>query len=377
MLPTFDWNTWQIGFFALCLLAWLVQVIYLFRYLWPVARIRPAETAGKPVPVSVVISARNEEKNLMEHIPAIMDQRHPEFEVIVVNDSSWDDTEAILKALEVRYPRLRVIHLDEEKQNMQGKKFALTLAIKAARYEHILLTDADCIPASEDWISQMAAGFSEEKEIVLGFSPYTRESGWLNRLIRFDTLLIGLQYLGFARRGNPYMGVGRNLAYRKDVFFRVGGFRNHYRLASGDDDLFINQVANRKNTAVVVHREAQTESAPKKTRKDWFAQKRRHLTTAPHYKAEHRNLLALWPFSFFLLWAGFAGSLVVNAGVWIVGGLLLSRYMAMLVILRATSRKLRQPADTVWMAPLLEIHLHLINAGLYAANLLRKPQKWN
>lgn len=313
----------------------------------------------------------------MDHVPLIMEQDHPEFELIVVNDSSWDDTEAILKALEVRYPKIRVINLDEEKQNMQGKKFALTLAIKSAKHECILLTDADCIPSSDQWIRQMTQSLQGEQEIVLGFSPYQRLAGWLNRMIRFDTLLIGLHYMGFAKRGNPYMGVGRNLAYKKDVFFRVGGFRNHYRLASGDDDLFINQVAQAKNTVIAPQFEAQTTSAPKKTWTDWFAQKRRHLTTAPYYKAKHKNALALWPISFFLLFVGFGGSLVVHAGVWIVGGMLLARYVAHIAILHTACKKLKQSTDLVWMSPFLEAHLHVLNVGLYFSNLLRKPQKWS
>lgn len=377
MIPFNHWDNWQLGFFAVFAAAWLVQVIYLLRYFLPVARMRVGASENPDIPVSVVIAARNEEKNLMAHIPAIMDQDYPEFEVIVVNDSSWDDTESILKALEIRYPRLKVIHLDEEKQNMQGKKFALTLAIKAAKHEHILLTDADCAPVSHQWIRRMASGYADGVEVVLGYSPYIRRKGYLNRIIRFDTLLIGLQYLGFAKRGNPYMGVGRNLSYKKEVFFRVGGFRNHYRLASGDDDLFINQVALKKNTAVVVDRDSHTESEAKKSWKEWFVQKKRHLTTAPYYRAAHRNALALWPLSFFALIAAAVACLVVHAGVWIVAGMLLVRYAIMLSILRASSRKLKQHSDVVWMAPILEVHLYVLNIGLYFGNLLRKPQKWN
>lgn len=376
MLPIPDWNIWQISLFALTCLAWIVQLIYMLRYFLPVARYRAGAEEDRPVPVTVVISARNEEKNLMEHIPVIMEQDHPEFEVIVVNDSSWDDTGTILKALELRYPKLRVIHLDEEKQNMQGKKFALTLAIKAAKYEHMVFTDADCQPASASWLRRMASGYTEGKELVLGFSPLTRKPGWLNRIIRYDTLLAGMQYIGFARRGNAYMGVGRNLSYKKELFFRVGGFRSHYRLASGDDDLFVNQVATRKNVSVVAEPEAHTFSAPKTTWKDWFAQKRRHFTTAPFYRAEHRNLLGLWPFSFYLLIMAGIASCVVNAGLWIVGGLLLGRYLVLIATLQAACKRLNQSADLVWLAPFLEFHLHALHVGLYFSNLLRKPQKW-
>jgi len=228
-------------------LSWSAQLfILLFRFL-KAGNIRQT-AAGEIQPVSVVIAARNEEKNLLENIPRIMEQDHPNFEVIVVNDSSWDDTADVLKALSLSYPNLKVIHIDEDKQQMQGKKFAITLGIKAAKHDIVLLTDADCSPLYAGWITEMTRHLHGKKQLALGFSPYFRKPGRLNRIIRFDTLMIACQYLGFAKAGKPYMGVGRNLAYHKDLFFKVGGFKNHYSIASGDDDLFVNQVATSQNT---------------------------------------------------------------------------------------------------------------------------------
>lgn len=328
-------------------------------------------------PVSIIIAARNEEKNLMEHIPLIMDQDHPEFEVIVVNDSSWDDTEAILKALHIQFPNMHIINLDEEKQNMQGKKFALTLGIKAAKYDTILLTDADCMPLDNTWITRMTADLEEPKQLVIGFSPYKRYPGWLNKIIRFDTMIIGLQYLSQAKLGTPYMGVGRNLAYNRALFFSVGGFKSHYSIASGDDDLFVNQVGNKRNTAVQFVPESQTTSEPKKNWKDWFIQKRRHFSTAPYYKSSDKNFLGLWPFSFLFMFVGFAGSMVLKNGMFVVGGMLLVRYIVQLATLHGSAKRLGLSKDIVWLSPFLEIHLHFLNAGLYLTNLLRKQQKWN
>ena len=356
---------------------WAIQMYYFFNYFVRVATIQKEKDVRETAPVSVIISARNEEKNLMEHIPQIMDQNHPEFELIVVNDSSWDDTEAILKALTLQYPNMKVINLDEEKQNMQGKKFALTLGVKAATHENILLTDADCFPGSRNWVKEMADRLTGSTKIVLGFSPYKRQPGWLNRLIRFDTFMIGIQYIGIARAGSPYMGVGRNLAYTKELFFSVGGFKSHYSITSGDDDLFVNQVANKRNTAVVVHPDAQTVSEPKKNYKDWFNQKKRHLTTAPYYKASDKNTLMAWPMSFILMLLAFAGCIVLKSALLVVGCMLLVRYIVQISILHASSKKLGVQGDLVWLSPFLEIHLHLVNAFLYITNLVRKPQKWN
>jgi len=328
-------------------------------------------------PVSVVIAARNEEKNLLEYVPKIMAQNHPNFEVIIVNDSSWDDTADVLKALSLSYPKLHVIHIDEEKQNMQGKKFALTLGIKAAKHDIILLTDADCEPASENWIHEMTCQLHDQKQLALGFSPYSKKEGWLNRVIRFDTLFIGCQYMGFARSGSPYMGIGRNMAYHKDLFFKIGGFKSHYSLASGDDDLFVNQVASSHNTVVISSPESQTISEPKETWNAWFTQKRRHFTTATLYKSSHKAMLMIWPLSFWMMMLAVPFALYFNMNpLFIISGLSL-RYAAQIAILHRVSSKLDLSRDVAWLSPVLEIQLHAINLGLYFINLLRKPKKWN
>jgi cellulose synthase/poly-beta-1,6-N-acetylglucosamine synthase-like glycosyltransferase len=367
MQDFFEWNYWGLSFLGLFIIMWAVQLYYFLYYF---LRIGGAK-------MSIIIAARNEEKNLMEHIPLIMDQDHTEFEVIVVNDSSWDDTEAILKALHIQFPNMHIINLDEEKQNMQGKKFALTLGIKAAKYDTILLTDADCMPLDNSWITRMTSDLEDPKQLVIGFSPYKKYPGWLNKIIRFDTMIIGLQYLSQAKLGTPYMGVGRNLAYNRALFFSVGGFKSHYSIASGDDDLFVNQVGNKRNTAVQFVPESQTSSEPKKSWKEWFTQKRRHFSTAPYYKSSDKSFLGLWPFSFLLMFVGFAGSMVLKNGMFVVGGMLLVRYIVQLATLHGSAKRLGLSKDIVWLSPFLEIHLHVLNAGLYLTNLLRKQQKWN
>lgn len=370
-------NPWGLTMTILCVVGWLAQVIYLLGYFRLAASGDNAGSKKNIQPVSVVICARNEENNLMNNLPVIMDQKHPEFEVVVVNDSSWDDTGSILKAYSLRYSNLKVVSLDEEKQNMQGKKFALTLGIKAARHDIVLLTDADCLPLSDNWITEMTSGMTEKKQIVLGFSPYHKYPGWLNKIIRFDTLMIAVQYLGFAKAGKPYMGVGRNLAYNKEVFFKVGGFKNHYSIASGDDDLFINQVAHAGNTTIASSQSAQTISEPKKNWHDWFVQKRRHFTTSPYYKAGHKFMLATWPMTYLLMMMGFFGALVFQTGVLLVSALIFLRYVLQIAILHKVSKRLSLSKDIVWLAMPLEIHLHFLNLGLYFTNLMRKPQKWN
>ncbi|MFM7311364.1 MAG: glycosyltransferase [Flavobacteriales bacterium] len=328
-------------------------------------------------PVSVVVSARNEERNLIELVPIIMEQDYPQFELIVINDSSWDDTMSVLKAFTLRYSNLHIVTIDEEKQHMQGKKFAITLGIKAAKYERILLTDADCRPKSNQWIREMAQGLNDKHQIVLGYSPYQTQPGWLNKMIRFDTLGIGGFYLGAAKIGTPYMGVGRNLAYQKELFFRVGGFKNHFRLASGDDDLFVNQVASAHNTITVFAPSAQTLSFPKENWSSWFKQKRRHFTTSPYYKASHRRMLGFWPFSFLLMASALLLSAWIPAAIIVSGGLFILREISYMIALNVLCSRLGERKDIVWLAIPLEFQLHCTNVLLAMANLIRKPQKWS
>ena len=368
---------WAWGIVGLVFVLWMIQMIYLVRYHWPLGKIRPIEQKIQQPGVSVVVSARNEEKNLMMNVPKWMDQHYPRFELIVVNDSSYDDTGDILDALAVSYPKLHVIHIDEEKQNMQGKKFALTLGIKAAKNDIVILTDADCSPRTENWISTIVSHYHQGVEVVLGYSPFEKKKGWLNKLIRFDNVLVGLQYLGAAKSGRPYMGVGRNLSYTPEIFFKVGGFKSHYSILSGDDDLLINQIANKSNTAIVYEKNAQTISEPKKSWKDWKFQKKRHYVTAPHYKSKDKRWLSIYPGTWFLMHGLIIGLLVVQPLLYPILGLLLLRTTLLFGVNYRFLKCTEQSVDIAWLSPLLEVQLNFVQLGLYISNLISKPQKWN
>jgi hypothetical protein len=199
---------------------------------------------------------------------------------------------------------LQVVELQQEAKLISGKKYPLSIGVREAKYEILLLTDADCVPASEHWMQKMQDAYGEGIEIVLGYGAYHKTRGLLNKLIRFETFHTALQYLSYALAGIPYMGVGRNLSYRKDLFLRNKGFSSINHIPSGDDDLFINRVATKHNTAVVIDADAITRSIPKTTWSGWLKQKSRHYTTAKFYKPLHTFLLGLYfitQFSFYPL----------------------------------------------------------------------------
>ncbi|MDR0828894.1 MAG: glycosyltransferase [Prevotellaceae bacterium] len=290
-------------FSIILLIAFIVQIFYyLYFYRGVLCRKRKIAkdkkiTKNKIIfnnsqpPVSVIICAKDEAENLLEFLPSVLEQNYSDYEVIVVNDGSWDNSEEILFEMSQKYPHLYVTALPNDVSVKSGKKLALTIGIKAAKNDILLFTDADCKPATNNWLSLMVRNMNENTEFVLGFGDYFRKKTLINHLISFDTLFIAMQYLGFAYRGFPYMGVGRNMMYRKSTFFRLRGFAGHLHLPAGDDDLIVNSAANKANTAIECCAESKTFSVPKPNFAHWLTQKRRHLCTAEVYKPKSRRII--------------------------------------------------------------------------------------
>ena len=293
-------------------------------------------------PVSVVICARNEEENLKHFLPKVLEQKYPNYEVIVVNDCSSDNSDIVLENFQKQYPHLKVTTIKEDEKFSHTKKLALTVGIKAAKNEWLLLTDADCVPQSDLWLSTMAENFKGNTEVVLGYGGYLSEKGLLNKLIRFDTMLIAMNYFGFTLIRKPYMGVGRNLAYKRSLFFKNRGFASHSQLDSGDDDLFIREVANKANTVVEFRHEAHTLSVPCKTYTNWIRQKRRHTSTSKYYNSGIKLLLGLEPFSRLLFFLSALALIALLYFPYIVGSVLIVRMIVKLSIIKAVMKKLNE-----------------------------------
>ena len=240
-------------------------------------------------PVSVIICARNEEDNLREFLPKVLEQDYPNFEVIVVNDASEDNTSQVLDDFAKLYPHLYVTNMPNDINIISRKKLAVTVGVMAAKNELLLMTDADCYPASKDWIRSMVSNVTDGIEFVVGYGDYITERSIVNRLITYDTLFIAMQYMGFALRGKPYMAVGRNFLYRKSTFYKYKGFAGHLHIVSGDDDLLINKAGNATNTAVATRAESKTMSIAEPTMAKWLLQKSRHLTSSSLYTKSSRR----------------------------------------------------------------------------------------
>jgi glycosyltransferase involved in cell wall biosynthesis len=361
--------------FILFGLSWIIQMIYYWIIYSKLAFYRKKEKVEHELPVSVVICAKNEYQNLLHNLPLVLEQDYPDYEVIVVNDASEDDSIELLQSFTRKYKHLRIFDLERNLNFFSGKKFPLSLGIKSARHDIILLTDADCKPASPHWIRSMVSNYDSKTDIVLGYGTYRKTVGFLNQLIRYDAFLVAMQYLSFALSGKPYMGVGRNLSYKKELFYRTKGFTSHYKLKSGDDDLFINRTANRSNTKIEISPDAHTVSTAKASLVHWIIQKRRHYSTAQYYRPVFKFLLSLGYISKLLLYLSFVALLFLNYNRLIVLIAFSVFFISHWLILALSTNKMKEN-DLAVLSPVLEIILLALSPVIYFSNVVIKQERW-
>ena len=329
-----------------------IQFLYLGILVY--SHVRKYTVAHKnPQSISIVVCAHDEEANLKELVPLLLSQDHPDFELIIVEDRSNDGTYDFLLGVTKKDSRLKMVRVMNTPSHINEKKFALTLGIKAAKHDLVLLTDADCRPQSNSWASVMSSQFANEKNIVLGYSSYENTGGFLNLFIRFETLLTGLLYIGFAKLGRPYMGVGRNLAYRKSLFLDNKGFNKMLDVTGGDDDLFVNKYATSTNTSIAIGADVLVISSPKKIWKDFYYQKVRHLAAGKKYNFWDRIILGGFVLSWIACWV----LLIVIAILkmyWIATGIIVVRWLLMILLFETSSRRLGDRFES-WKIPFLDI----------------------
>ncbi len=362
-------------FFYVFVAATVIQIGYYLSFSFFAFSKESIKKKQQKTPVSVIICAKNEAENLQKFLPSIVQQKYADFEIVLINDASSDTTLEVMKNFKKNHKNIRIVNVKNNEAFWGNKKYALTLGIKAAKHEHLLFTDADCKSVSVNWIDRMTQHFTDEKTIVLGYGKYeTTKNSFVNLLVRFETLLTAIQYFSYAKLQNPYMGVGRNLAYTKSEFFKTNGFIKHIKLRSGDDDLFIQQAANKKNTCISTHPDSFTISIPPKTLYEWFRQKRRHISTASHYKVKHQFLLGLFFISkvFFL---SFAIPMLFLFSSKIIVPFITSYYLILFLVVGFSAKKLEEK-QLIYYLPFLEFFLILFQFSIFIANSISKPAHW-
>lgn len=364
------------GLIGLYLFSWLFQVFYHLYFLLKPSQHKPITGGQNPKPLSVIICAKNEVHNLQAFIPKVCEQDYPEFEVIVVNDGSTDDTEMILAQLKIRYHNLYYTSIPANKQHYQGKKLALTLGIKAAHHEHLVFTDADCYPTTDQWLKTVSSQFTDEKQIIIGHGRFEKKRSLFNLFLRFETFFNTVQYMGFALRGKPFMAVGRNLAYTKSLFLNSDVFKPYLNMASGDDDLFIRSCANKHNTTVCLDYNSQTLSLPPKDLGEWLTRKSRHLTTAPVYKFGIKCWLITEPLTRQIFWVLTLCSLFFHIFVPLTIALFLLRMLTLHIALGKAASKMGEE-KLHWASSLFDFILPLLVGSVWVINMFSaKKKKW-
>lgn len=371
---------WSWDFFSVIFLIFLffvaIQLSYVVFIFLRLAFFKEKKSvASTLMPISIIIAARNESDNLYDNLPFILTQDYPEFEVIIVNNQSVDESAWLLKALCLQHKNLKVVEIGKNKHLLPGKKLPITLGVKAAKYEKMVFTDADCKPASNQWLRIMSETFTENHQIILGYAPYFRTKGIINRIIRYDTAFIGASYLSFALAKIPYMGVGRNLAYTKKVFESVRGFKSHYSLPSGDDDLFIQEAAVNQNYTIQISPETFCYSKASETWKGWVRQKTRHYSTSSRYKVIKKALLGIYPISLLLAWLTFV-ILLFNAKWFAISLILFGSMIIVKWLIQGKCLRTLNEKGFALAFPLWDLGHALLMPMLYNFSDHKRYKKW-
>lgn len=378
LLMILSTDTTHIILLSLLVAMLIIQAWYWLGYYRRAAFARPAGAGAQTVlpPLSVIICARNEAENLARFLPDVLKQDYPSFEVVVVNDCSEDNTFDVLGLLMKQFPHLKVSMIQKDPGFTHTKKLAMLIGIKAAKNDLLVFTDADCKPASPNWLREVAAASAREKtDIILGYGAYMPETGLLNSYIRYETMFTAMQYFGMTMAGKPYMGVGRNLAYRRSFFFAKGGFGPHNHIMSGDDDLFVNRNSTPDNCSLMWSHDSFTLSVASKTIGEWIKQKRRHLTASKYYRTADKFRLILEPFSR-VAWYGLAVNMLILTASWpVVLFLLLSRFIMRAVILRKAAATFNE--GQLWYISLFfDILAPFLTAFLYLSSRRKNKDIW-
>jgi glycosyltransferase involved in cell wall biosynthesis len=351
-------------------LAWYLGILGKFAF------IKPQAITPKKIPVSVIVSVKNNIEEVNRLIPALISQEYPDFEIVLVDNASHDETIDVLEAYEQQYHNIKLVKVENNEAFWANKKYALTLGIKAASKDYLLFIDVHCMPASNQWIASMVSQFTLSKTIVLGYSALQKKkNSLLNKLIRFDGMLAATGYFAWAKAGRPYTGNGRNLAYKKDEWYQHNGYIKHIKIRLGEDALFINEAATKKNTAICYTPESITSRESKKTYKEFIREKRKRLYTTRYFKPFDRLQLKAF-FVLHLLFFGFAIALAILQYNWMfLVPAVVIRYIVTWVTLAQSAKRLNEK-DTVYWYPFIEIMLIFTQLYAYIANLFKKPVHW-
>lgn len=334
------------------LLSFIIQIIfYLYLFRRPYRYVSKCNNGtnkqlseAKYPGISIVITAKNEAENLSNNLPLILEQDYPNYQIVVVNNGSTDNTENVLNELRNKYSsKIYTTYIPVDSEAVNDKKLALTIGIKAAKHEILLFTEADTKPLTNKWVKEYAQEFIKGYDVVLGGCQLRVNKGFYKKLILFGNLMFGIKYLSMALIKKPFMGIERNMAYRKSLFFENKGYSSILNIEYGEDNLFINRVATNLNTSVLVSPDSMVESNVVDSLSTWRTIKGKYLITKPHLKGYKDKVLSFEVFNryvFYILFAticviGILFSAIILIGIAIT--LFIIRYIVQLIVINKNS----------------------------------------
>lgn len=362
-----------VAFYVFVVLAG-VQITYYLTFSTVLFKQKKKKRFEKQVPISVIVFSKNNASELEKNLPFILNQKYPNFQVVIVNSASTDHSSEILESFKEKNKEIKILEVENNEAFWGNKKYALTLGIKAAKHDHLLFTDAKSKPLSEFWISEMSKKFTSTKTIILGYQKYKKENSLKNIIFRFDNLLTAIKCFSFAKLGTPFMAYGNNLAYQKEEFFNVKGFINHIKIKDGEDDLFIKDAATKKNISFSISKNSFIEIDSSMSFSSWFQEQKNKKFIKKHYKSKHRFLLSFFTFSkvFFYLLA----SVLFFFYPWqAILPFVVAYFLVQYIIIGLSAKKLKE-VQLLFFLPFLEISLVLIQISIFIANFISKPDHW-
>lgn len=352
----------------------VIQLTYLFSFSTFLSNSKRNRKTKKEIPVSVIILVKNQGEKLLKLLPLILEQAHSTFEIVLINNASSDETDDIIESFSEKHSNIKVVNVENNEAFWASKKYALTLGIKASKYDHLVFTNANCTPVSKDWISEMSKNFTSKKTIILGYKKYKKENSIFNIFVRFDNLLTALKCFGFSKMNSPYMAFEGNYAYDKATFFKVKGFINHMKINFGETDLFIKDASTKENTAFCISKNSFIETDAPKSFFKWFSEKKDTAFIKKEYQFKHRFLLNTFGFTKVLFYV-LATILFFTYPYKITLSIVLFYGIAYYIIIGLSAKKLNEP-QIIFFLPFLEIGLVLFQISIFISNLNSKPTLW-
>lgn len=355
--------------------ATFIQLLYFWGFFSGLAFYKPRKRTETFPPVSVVVTANNQYGDLQKNLQELLAQDYPDFEVVVVNDNSDDGSNELLEDLSRKYTSLKVVELKQSLNWFRGRKFPLSLGIKSAKNDLILLTDAGCTPQSKGWIKAMTGSFTPNSEIVLGYSSYNTTSK-INKWLRFAAFYDALLYLSMALKGLPFKGIGKNMGYSRELFYRNKGFSSHYVVSSGDDELFVNRASNRHNVAVEVSEEGLIKQVKKISFSSWLSVEKNRLKIRRFFNIRDRLLIRIFSFSSFAFYGLFVLLILLKAPLIIVALIFSLRFISMMLISAFAQKRLSEK-KLLLLSPIFELFLILIDFFIWITLFFNRKKKWS